>query len=179
MVIGIIGILLGIVTTAASSSVKMSRSRRADALCAIVQSGLAVYNAQEGEWPISGLEDKSSRNQSGSNNTTESLVYELNGGEVRDCVKALVEKTRQNNPVMDISGLFVSRFQGERNSGEAYGLDFMSAIRGTRKSSKKMKLAEMYFGYPESKHGWFRRFKIVYAIGSDSLTVTKQDDDDR
>ncbi len=176
MVIGIIGILMGIVTTAASSSVKMSRGRRADALCKLVQAGLAVYNAQEGEWPIN-LENKSSKNQDGTNGSTESLQYELTGSEVRDCVKALVEKTRQNNPVMDISGLFVSRSQGERNSGEAYGLDFMSAIRGTRKSAKKMKLAEMYFGYPESSHGWFRRFKIVYAIGSDSLVVEKQKDD--
>ena len=33
MVISIIGILLGIVTTAASSSIKSARSRRADACC--------------------------------------------------------------------------------------------------------------------------------------------------
>ena len=42
MVIGIIAVLMGIVTTAASESMKASRGRRADALCTLVQSGLAV-----------------------------------------------------------------------------------------------------------------------------------------
>ena len=51
MVVGIIGVLLGIVTTAASSSIKQSRQRKADACCTIIRQGLETYYAQEGKWP--------------------------------------------------------------------------------------------------------------------------------
>ena len=37
-----------------------------------------------------------------------------------------------------------------------------------------MKTGEMYFGYPESEHGWFRRFKMVYSVPGDTITVSKQ-----
>ena len=177
MVVGIIAVLMGIVTTAASSSVKMSRSRKADALCALVQTGLATYYAQKDKWPItfSGTRTNSEGTDGGSDNDR----VELTPSEVRQCVLALVNEAKQGNPMMDISGLFVSRSQGERNTGAAYGLDFMSAVRGTKQSRKKMKTAEMYFGYPESEHGWFRRFKMMYSIPGDSIKVTKQAADDR
>ena len=51
MAIGIVAILLGLITTAASQSVKSSRTSRADALCTMVQAGLATYYAQKAEWP--------------------------------------------------------------------------------------------------------------------------------
>ena len=50
----------------------------------------------------------------------------------------------------------------------------MEAIHGTRKSSRKMSTSEMYFGYPEADHGWFRRFKIVYSLPTDEIKVTQQ-----
>ena len=53
VVIGVIIVLMGIVTTAASESMKASRSRRRDALISLVQAGLAAYYAQNDEWPIS------------------------------------------------------------------------------------------------------------------------------
>lgn len=177
MVIGIIGVLMGIVTTAASSSMKMSRTRRADALCALVQSGLATYYAQNERWPVgnppSGLQVKDSNGQ------TDPNLIELTASDVQKCVYELVKAAKDGNPMMDISGLFVSKSQGERNSGAAYGLDFMSAIHGTKKQQKKMNVGSMYFGYPEEKHGWFRRFKMVYSIPADSITVSKQAADDR
>ena len=51
VVIAVIGVLLGIVTVAASDSVKASRANQASALCSIVQTALATYYAQKGEWP--------------------------------------------------------------------------------------------------------------------------------
>ena len=177
LVIGIIAVLMGIITTAASSSVKSSRSRKADVLCTIVQTGLATYYEQKGSWPVS--ISTTGNKADYDNNSKDPDSIELSAEQVRTCVKKLVDEAKQNNPMMDISGLFVSRSQGERNTGPAMGLDFMQAIRGTKQSRKKMKTAEMYFGYPESEHGWFRRFRMVYSVPGDSISVMKQAADDR
>ena len=37
-----------------------------------------------------------------------------------------------------------------------------------------MKIAEMYFGYPEENNGYFRHLKIVYAKPAQSMEVTQQ-----
>ncbi len=173
MVVGIIAVLMGIVTTAASESMKASRGRRADALCTLVQSGLAVYYAQKDEWPVD-FNGKSGSNQEGSNNNSDDNVYVLSGSEVRQCVKALVDEAKNGNPIIDVSGLWVSRSNGESGKRGAVGMDFMSAIRGTKQHPKKMKTAEMYYGYPDPATGAFRRFKMTYSISSDQLRVSKQ-----
>ena len=181
MVIGIIGVLTGIVTTAASGAVKNSRKQRAKAISVLVQAGLAAYHAQRGEWPITISETRS--NKEGTDGESIDDIVILNGTEVRQCVKALVEETRKGTPVMDVSGLFVSRSQGEltvnssgagaNSSGRlGYGLDFMSAIRGTRETSKKMKLSEMYFGYPDPETGKFLRHYMKYIRSTDTIQVT-------
>ena len=155
MVIGILVVLMGIITTAASQSVQAGRSRRAEALCSAVQSGLAAYYAQKDEWP-SPL-----------------------GGKVRNGISSNVNSSDEEegevygNPLMDISGLFVSRDPGEAGS-KGYGMDFMSAIRGTKRSRTKMSTSEMYFGYPDTATGRFRRFKMIYSIPTDQLTVGRQ-----
>ena len=186
LVIGIIAVLMGIITTAASSSIKASRSHKANALCTIVQTALATYREQKGQWPINMPTERA--NNAGGNGQSNADLVVLNGMEVRKCVRELVEETKRQNPMMDISGLFVSRSDGElpgganasgQNQSEikikpAMGLDFMQAIHGTRKSSKKMKLAEMYFGYPDPETGYFLRFKMVYSIPTDSMTVSMQ-----
>jgi hypothetical protein len=156
---------------------KASRSRRADALCTLVQSGLAVYYAQNDEWPIS-FRGKGGGNQEGANNNSDEDVYVLIGSEVRQCVKALVDEAKKGNPIIDVSGLWVSRSDGELRGNSvnrgAVGLDFMSAVRGTKQHPKQMKTAEMYFGYPDPSTGAFLRFKMVYSITADQLTVSKQ-----
>ncbi|MBQ6135856.1 MAG: prepilin-type N-terminal cleavage/methylation domain-containing protein [Kiritimatiellae bacterium] len=173
-VVAIIAVLLGIITTAASNSIKMARSQKAKALCACVKQGIETYHAQKDEWPgsigkrIAAGTVLSRTNQEGVNNTTNNDKYILDGTEVRDMIREVVMETiRNNNPLMDISGLFVSRDQGEPG-GRGHGLDFMDAVRGTKRSKKKMQVGEMYFGYPETDHGYFRRFKIVYSVPTDS-----------
>lgn len=178
MVVGIISILLGIITTAASQSMKAARSRRGDALCSAVQAGLAAYYAQFDQWPEplgskvkNGLDAGS--NNEGVDNKTVSDKYVLTASEVRAMVKALVDEAKDGNPLMDISGLFVSADPGEPG-GKGLGLDFMEAIRGSKRSPDKMSTSKMYFGYPDTSTGRFRRFKMVYSIPSDTLTVSKQ-----
>jgi prepilin-type N-terminal cleavage/methylation domain-containing protein len=175
MVVGILAVLMGIITTAASESMKASRLRRADALCTLVQAGLNAYYAQYDEWPIN-LANKSGSNEEGINNNTDSNIYVLQGSEVRQMVKALVEESKKGNPVMDISGLWVSRSAGEKSGGgrKAVGMDFMSAVRGTKTSPKKMKTSEMYYGYPDPETGAFLRFKMTYSISSDQVSVGRQ-----
>ena len=188
MVCGIIAILMGIVTTAASTSIKSSRKQKADALCTLVQAGLSTYREQTGKWPVNLPESRSNNEGAGGRNDPDKIV--LTGEEVRACVKELVHEAKQNNPMMDISGLFVSRQDGELSGGAgsgdkqqhenqvkvkaAYGLDFMQAIKGTRRTKKRMKVSEMYFGYPDPESGHFLRFKMVYSIPTDTITVKKQ-----
>jgi len=192
MVIGIIIVLMGVVTTAAAQSIRASRTRRADALCSLVQAGMNAYYARYDEWPgsigsrIANGSIGTRNNNEGTQGSTDNDKYVLTGTEVRSCVKALVDETKNGTPVMDISGLFVSRFPGELNGGNANakgntsasrratGMDFMSAIHGTRSSKKKMTTSEMYFGYPDPSTGYFLRFKMVYSIPTDQFAVSKQ-----
>ncbi len=184
MVIGIIGVLLGIVTTAASSSIKQARERKADACCTLVEQAFATYYAQEGKWPGSIGEKIANgslgtrQNQLGPDYENDPDQYELTAAEVDEMMKKLIEKTKQGNPMMDISGLFVSRKEGQRNSKDM-GLDFMDAIHGTRKSSRKMTTAEMHFGYPDSSSGYFRHFWVIYSIPTDTMKVQRQPSDSR
>ena len=178
VVIAVLAVLMGLVTIAAGNSAKASRKKQAEALCALVQTALATYNAQKAGWPepLGGKVASgsfSASNDEGANGQTDSDKYVLTATEVRQMVKALVEETKKGNPLLDISGLYVSRDPGERG-GKGYGMDFMSAIRGTKRSRKKMSTSEMYFGYPDSETGRFRRFKMVYSIPSDLLAVSVQ-----
>ena len=176
VVIAILGILLGIVSTAAGRYIRQARIRKEEALCKGVPEGLATYYAQKDKWPdpIGDANNLGTRsNQEGVDNHADYNKYILTGPEVRSVVKALVDEAKKGNPLMDISGLYVSRNTGEPGQ-KGYGLDFMEAIHGTRKSSRKMSTSEMYFGYPEADHGWFRRFKIVYSLPTDEIKVTQQ-----
>ena len=190
---GVITILAGIITTAAAQSIRASRQRRADALCSLVEAGFNAYYARYDEWPgsigsrIANGSISTRANNEETDGTSNTAMYVLTGSEVRECIKALVDETKNGNPVMDISGLFVSRSPGEltgtssggkgestSNVRKSYGMDFMSAIRGTRASKVKMKTSEMYFGYPDPQTGYFLRFKIVYSIPTDQFSVSKQ-----
>ena len=145
----------------------------------MVEQGFATFYAQKGYWPGSiGSSIKSGNfsgnsNEEGTNNESDSDKYVLTASEIDSMIRDLISETKSGNPMMDISGLFVSRAQGESGSKD-YGLDFMDAVRGTKRSRKKMTTSEMHFGYPETDHGYFRRFKVVYSIPTDEMKVSKQ-----
>ncbi len=174
MVIGILSILLSIVTTAASESMRAARKRRAEATKSAVQVGLAAYHARMDAWPVD-LSDKTGNHRKNAS-TVDANLYDLTASEVRTCVYKLAAETKNGNPVIDVTGLWVSRSDGNSSSRKDYGMDFMSAIRGTRKSSRKMKLAEMYFGYPRESDGAFERFGMGYSLTADSISVGSRDD---
>jgi len=186
VVIGIIAILMGIITTAASSSIRASRTQRTNALCTLVQTGLATYREQEGKWPVAALNSdpiSPVSNNEGAGGQNDPNLIVLTANQVQGAVKALIDKAKQNSPVMDISGLFVASQDNEltgTGSGRhpqknIHGMDFMTAVRGSKQSPKKMSTSSMYFGYPDPDTGLFLRFKMVYSIAADQITVKKQD----
>lgn len=157
VVLSIIGVLLGLVVSVASTSVQWSREWKADALCKVVQAGLAEYKAREGKWPgsVDTSFDGESRN--------------LNSSEVKNVIKEVVAYSVTKSPLMDVSQLHVAGSLSSKNRGR----NFMEAIKGSEKNPKKMKVSEMYFGYPEKRHGYFRPFNIRYSKAADSMEVTK------
>lgn len=164
MVIGIISVLITITVSAISGSMKRARSQKASALCKLVEQGINTYYAQDpdnnGEWPV---EPKDS--QGGSD------VYVYTASEVREMIRKVVEQTRKGNPMMDVSGLFVSKTSGESGT-RGYGTDFLTALRGTKKNPEGISLNQMYFGYPDPTTGYFRRFRITYSPSTDSVSVS-------
>ncbi len=162
MVVGIIGILLGIVTTAASGSIKQARKIKSEACCRILEEGFKTYYAQHGEWPGFNAD------------AVNGNVYQLSTSEVREAVRKMIAEVKKNNPPMNISGLYVSRSDGTKGSRHL-GMDFKDAIRGTKRSQTKMATSEMYFGYPHPNNGYFRNFVVKYYGETDSLTVSTQD----
>lgn len=198
MVIGIIGVLMGIVTTAASESVTASRIRRAEALCSLVQAGFNNYYAQYDRWPgaigdrIANGSIGTRSNNEGTDGSSDTEQYVLTTAEAEDCVLAMIAETKKGNPVMDVSGLFVCSKRTASNvdpveefcncmAGNhrkylprgAYGMDFMSAIHGTRKSPQKLSTSQMHFGYPHPDNGRFMPFQVIYSISTDSFTVKR------
>ena len=189
MVLGIIAVLMGIVTTAASESIRGARSRKADALCNIVQAGFAAYYAQFDEWPgsigqmIEGGSLGTRQNAEGGNGNTDPEKFILNMKENDDCIREMVLKTKEGIPMMDVSGLYVSKDEG-RFGQKCRGLDFMQAatIKGMSEAKSKLRgvtggkrltVANMHFGYPDPDTGNFRHFVIVYSIPTDSFSVRK------
>ncbi len=165
MVVGIIGILLGIVTTAASGSIKQARLIKSKACCNLLEEGMKTYYAQHGKWP--GIGDKTDSIQ------TDSGVYQLTPSEITSAVREMIAEVKKNNPPMNITGLYVSRSTGEKRS-RGLGMDFKDAIRGTKKSQKKMSTSEMNFGYPHPNNGFFRHFIVKYHGATDTITVEMQ-----
>ena len=171
VVIGILGILMTIVVNAMAGNVRQARQHRASAACICVQQGLATYRAQKDKWPEP-IGDGSSlggqSNQEGANYQTDNNKYILDGTQVRRVCRELVDESKKGNPLMDISAFYVSRDSGEPGR-RGIGCDFMEAIR-----ERRIPLSELYFGYPDTATGHFRRFKIVYSRPTDEMKVGRQ-----
>lgn len=195
MVLGIIAVLMGIVTTAASESIRGARSRKADALCNVVQAGFAAYYAQFDEWPgsvgqmIANGSLGTRTNVEGYNYNSDPEKFILTMKENDDCIREMVLKTKEGIPMMDVSGLFVSKDEG-RYGEKCRGLDFMQAatIKGMSEAKSKLRsatggrrltVANMHFGYPDPETGDFRHFKIIYSIPTDAFSVKRMDSDER
>ena len=185
VVIGIIGVLLGIVTTAVTSSVKNARVRRAEAMGKALQQAISAYYAQEGRWPAA-IE---SRTSSMGNKSK----YTFSGREADGILQEIVRNSvgaSASRPLVDVSALFVadsSRLRGDGcfdNHSNATlssycgkdrcinGVDF--TIAANKDSKTAIPLNQMSFGWQGRQNGKFCRFWLTYNALTDSVTVSRK-----
>ena len=117
MVVTIIAVLLGIVTTAAMASIRAARQRNAQAMRAIVQGGIDAYHRQNDKWP-GAIETYA---EQGEGHTLDEREYD-------DVMKELLKESTGaagKNPVMDPTGLMVMRVGSSTG-----GMDILNLIFG-------------------------------------------------
>ncbi len=175
MVIAVLAVLTGIVTTAAASAIRQARTRRAEAMRMVIQNGIATYRAQHGYWPPRSGDLQTWANDGLKVNAhVDYLSNEEYDKMMSFLVKECVNKTA--SPVMDVSGLTVAtRSSANRGDGKGYGQDFRSAVAKNKKHGSTLKVNEMVFGYSTTKEGYFRRYVVKYNADSDSVTVLTQE----
>ncbi len=176
MVIGVLAILTAIITTAASSAVRQARSRRAEAMRMVLQTGIATYHAQRGNWPPKGgtLDSWSDDGIGRQGVHVAYLSDESYDKMMTFLVKECVDRSK--SPIMDVSGFTVAtRAAASRSDKKGYGQDFRSAVAKNKKHGATLKVSEMVFGYTTTKDGHFRRFVVKYNADSDSVAVLTQE----
>lgn len=159
MVIAVIAVLVTITASSVLGAMKRARVQKANVLCELVKQGFCTYYAQKGEWPWG---DRQANREDG--------YYWLDANEVKTAVLELVKEAKKHNPMMDISGLYVSTQSGEPGNHH-YGMDFMTAVRGSKQHPDKIPASRLNYGYPEESHGYFRRFVIKYSPITDEVVV--------
>ena len=184
MVIAVLAVLVGIVSTAATSVIRKSRARKNEALRAALQTGIATYCQQEGFWPPGksgkiqtwaddGLDAKY-RSKGEHVATLEDQDYDaLMSHIVTRCLNA------SGNPVMDVSAFTAVRkaatsAKGDDGLPKCHGEDVKSWVAKLKASNARGSTpqpGEMTFGYSSPEKGYFRRFVIKYNSEADNVTV--------
>lgn len=193
VVIAIIGVLLGIVSVAANGAIRNGRTKRATAMCNVLQQAIATYYSKRGEWPKT-IEDKI--DQMGSNNKT-ATTYNFTPEEADKIFQEIVRASVGANatmPLVDASALFVANASTLKNNKEgcydnhaesslktfcgnkkcANGVDFSIA---SKKGKGHIPLSDMAFGYQATNSGKFSRFWITYNLRTDAVTVSRKNPD--
>ena len=168
VVIAVLGVLVGIISTAAGSAIRQARVKRMSAMRTILQTGLATYYAQKGVWPgkLKTLSDQ------GTGGKKRRVEY-LNETEADTVFKEVVAESRKGNPMMDISGLFVcDNPDSDTSRSKRHGTDLRSLI------AAKKNIANVAYGYATKEEGVFRRFIIKYNYDTDTVTVMTQNEGD-
>ena len=173
VVVAILGVLVGIVTTAAGSAIRQSRVKRTAAMRTVLQAGLATYYAQKGEWPGK-LKTMSERGTAGGKLRVEYLDESDADGVFQD----LVRKSMESSPMLDVTGLFVAdsgAVGNDSSKSKIHGRDFKVA---SNKNDKKGYIApnRRAYGYATGGKAEFRRFIIKYNYETDSVTVMTQNE---
>ena len=165
MVLGVIAVLLGLVTSAAMTAIRHAREKRTAASMQVIQAGIATYRSQNGEWP-GPLKSYAENGLSGGRRN-----YTLNTSEYDQVLTEVVKEsvnTSSANPRMDVTGLIVS----PKSGNGSWGIEFREAIKKQHKHGGSIKLANMAFGYLDNG-GKFHRFKITYNADSDHVSVSQ------
>ncbi len=165
MVLGIIAVLLGLVSSAAVTAIRHARDRKAQACLQVLQAGIATYRAQKGEWP--GQLKTYSENGLPNNAHTRQLSTAEYDEAVTEVVKECVNSS-SGTPMMDVTGLIVA----PKSSNGSWGIEFREAVKKQKRHGGTIKISEMAFGYLSS-NGKFSRFKITYNADSDHVTVSR------
>ena len=191
IVIAIIGILSGIVTTAAMGSIRGARARRASAMRAALEQGIAAYYAQEGKWPDA-IERKAS--------SMSEPTYMFTANETDEIFQQVVGKgfgkSGRKSVLVDATALFVANRTLLGNGGKGCydnhkykrdsktycagkgcinGVDF--SVATARSGKYHLRFSQMAFGYQGSEEGKFCRFWVVYNGQTDSVSVTTKGPD--
>ena len=169
MVVAILAVLLGIVTTAATASIRQSRERQAQAMKQTLQNGIAAYKVRKDKWPGK-LEDWAKRQNEDtlgylSNSDYDSVIHEL--------LRASSGKMTKSR-VMDPVGLTVIASSGA--DGKVNCADYRAVTTKNNKHAKRMEYNEMTVVYPATDTGLAYRFVIEYNTESDEVTVMTQGD---
>ena len=163
MVLGVIAVLLGLVTTAAMTAIRHARGKKTAACLQIIQNGIASYRAQYGKWPKP-IDDYADEGRMPSGKRED----KLDPSDYDNVLKQLVDKSLDsNNPLMDVSGLIVSA----SGTGKT-GVEYREAIKKRKNGGPLIPRSRMIFGYL-SEGGNFSRFTIRYNADTDYVTVTK------
>ncbi len=181
MVIAVLAVLMGIVSTAASAVIRRSRVRKNEALRTALQAGIATYCQQEGFWPPgkNGAIQKWSDNgldpedrSTGVGTLDESGYDALMNYMVTRCLNA------SGNKVMDVSGFTAVRRSAtstkENGQPKCYGEEvkaWVAKLKASNARGTAPQASEMTFGYSHSDKGYFRRFVIKYNAEADNVTV--------
>lgn len=173
MVIGILAVLLGIITTASSTAIRQARVKRAEAMRAALQAGLATYYTQKGVWPGT----LKSWCDNGPGNAKTRVDY-LTDTQADAVFQEIVRESVRGSQMLDVSGLFVARASRvSSNSKNVDGMDFRAAMAKTSKRGK-LQVSELAFGYATKATGKFKRFIIKYNFETDACTVLTQNEGD-
>jgi prepilin-type N-terminal cleavage/methylation domain-containing protein len=167
MVIAVIAVLLGIVTAAATASIRQARGRRAAAMKQTLQAGIVSYRQLKDEWPGK-LEDWAEQSHNGT------LGYLSNGDYdkvVQELLKLSAGKSARNR-VLDPIGLLV--MNATAKDGVSGGMDYRAVATKNHKYAKRMSATEMTVVYPKQEDGKAYRYVIEYNTESDSVTVMTQ-----
>ena len=187
VVVAILGILLGIVSSAVVGSVKNGRKRRAEAMCSMLNQAISTYYQQTGRWP--------SKIESKSGSMGNKSKYTFTGSEADEIVQEIVENSvgkKAERYLIDASALFVADANKLRNGGNGCfdnhgdrsstsfcgdqkcinGVDFSMA--SNPKSKNHIDIGNMAFGYAGTTSGKFCRFWITYHSQTDTVTVSRK-----
>ena len=168
MVVAVLAVLLGIITTAVFASLRQARGRRAEAMRQTLQNGIVAYRQLKDRWPGK-LEDLAEDPPQ-----SRGAVITLNTSEydnvVQELLKVSVGKTVKNR-VMDPVGLLIMGSSG--SEGRSSGVDFRSAAQKNGPYAKRMSTSEMTVVY-QGGNGKAYRYKIDYNTETDSVTVRTQ-----
>ena len=169
MVVAILAVLLGIVTTAATASIRQARERRTQAVKQTLQNGIAAYRARKDEWPGK-LEKWAEQENDGT------LGYLSNGDYdkvMQELLKMSAGKAARNR-VMDPVGLLV--MSASIADGKSGGMDYRAVATKNHKYAKRMSSSEMTVVYPNKETGRAYRYIIEYNTESDEVTVMTRSD---